>query len=339
MQMAHEHAKHAGESRDMNHEKNKESQRKTIELVFHNIHDHGVGIMDMWMNEIETRSGGRVRFTKSSGEDVKLIEAADVVRDVPAASNSYPLLNFIQTPFVFNNSTIGSRVVAQLYAEFAELREELSDVKVLGLGIGALMAIFSSKKWGPIRTMADFKGARTRSLPVIDDVIAALGARPVHVGYLEIGHLLATGQLDATVLGILPAHMFKLADGTAPYCTLAGDRSITMHPMRIYMKRDSWNRLPPNIQKIIEETGPAGADCWFAVHSGPDADNSLIEAMENIKKKGELIRISAEELQKWQRLIQPKLESSLNELEARGLPGRKFFNRMNELVAEYSPQN
>ena len=320
----------------MNCEKDKDPQAKKIELVFHNIHDHGVGIMDNWINEIETRSGGRVRFTKSSGEDAKLIESADVVRDVPAASHRYQLLNLIQTPFVFNNSTVGSRVVAQLYAEFVELRDELSDVKVVGLGIGALMAIFSSKTWGPIRTMADFKGARTRSLPMIDDVIATLGAKPLHVGYLEIGHLLETGQLDATVLGILPAHMFRLADGTAPYCTLAGDRSITMHPMRIYMKRDTWNSLSPDIQKIVEETGPSGADCWFATHSGPDADNSLIEAMENIKKKGELIKISVEELQKWQHLIQPKLESSLNELEARGLPGRKFFSRMNELVVEYS---
>ena len=323
----------------MNREKDEEPQGKKMELVFHNIHDHGIGIMDMWMKEIGTRSGGRVRFTKTSGEDAKLIEAADVVRDVPAASDRYSLLDLIQTPFVFNNSTVGSRVVAQLYAEFAELREELSDVKVVGLGIGALMAIFSSKKWGPIRTMTDFKGARTRSLPMIDDVIEALGARPLHVGYLEIGHLLETGQLDATVLGILPAHMFKLADGIAPYCTIAGDRSITMHPMRIYMKPDSWNRLPPDIQKIVEETGPAGADCWFATNSGPDADNSLVEAMENIKKRGELIRISAEELQKWQRLTKPKLEASLNELEARGLPGRKFFKRIGELVTEYSYQS
>ena len=322
----------------MNHGKDKETQEGKIELVFHNIHDHGVGIMDMWMKEIEARSGGRVRFTKSSGEDAKLLEAADVVRDVPAASDRYPLLNLIQTPFVFNNSTVGSRVVAQLYAEFSELREELSDVKVVGLGIGALMAIFSSKKWGPIRTMADFKGARTRSLPMIDDFIEALGAKPLHVGYLEIGTLLETGQLDATVLGILPAHMFKLVDGTAPYCTIAGDRSITMHPMRIYMKWNSWNRLPPDIQKIIEETGLAGADCWFAKQSGPDADNSLIEAMENIMNNGELIRISTQELQKWQWLIQPKLESTLDELEAGGLPGRKFYNRMNELAAEYPHQ-
>lgn len=186
----------------------KKSRDKQLELVFHNIHDHGVEIMDMWMNEVETRTRGRVRFTKSSGKSRSSIEGADVVRDVPAAGEQYPLLNLIQIPFIFPGSTVGSRVVAQLYAEFSELRDELSDVKVVGLGIGALMAIFSGQAWGPIRTLDDFKGARTRSLPMIDGFIRALGARPMHVGFLEISRLLEAGELDATVLGMLPARKF-----------------------------------------------------------------------------------------------------------------------------------
>ena len=135
---------------------------KPIELRFHNIHEHGTEIMDMWINEIEARTGGRVQFTTSSGENPGLIAAADVVRDVPAMSSHYPLLNLVQIPFLFPNSTIDSRVIAQLYSEFRELREELSDVKVVGLGIGALMAIFSSKTWGPIRTVEDFKDVRIK---------------------------------------------------------------------------------------------------------------------------------------------------------------------------------
>ena len=113
----------------------KEMYEKPIELVFHNIHEHGVEVMDMWMNEIETRSRGRVKFTRSTGENPELIAVADVVRDVPANSSHYPLLNLVQVPFVFPNSTVGSRVIAQLYAESSQLREELSDVKVVGLGI------------------------------------------------------------------------------------------------------------------------------------------------------------------------------------------------------------
>ena len=133
------------ESRFMHKNTDKTSNKKSIELLFHNIHDHSTKIMDMWMNKIETRTRGRVRFAKSVGESIALITAADVVRDVPAMSSRYPLLNLVQVPFVFSSSTVGSRVIAQLYSEFSELRDELSDTKIVGLGTGALMAIFSSK--------------------------------------------------------------------------------------------------------------------------------------------------------------------------------------------------
>jgi TRAP-type C4-dicarboxylate transport system substrate-binding protein len=330
------HRQYDEEKYFMNADGRIKTRENPIELVFHNIHDHGVEIMDLWMSEVQKRTGGRVRFTKTAGEDPVLIKAADVIRDVPAASDRYHLLNLIQLPFIFPGSTVGSPVVAQLYEEFPELREELSDVKIVGLGIGALMALFSSKAWGPIRTLEDFKGARTRSLPLIDGIITTLGAKPRHVGFLEIGPLLAKGDLDATVLGMLPAKMFKLAEGPAPYCTITGNRSITMHPMRTYMKWDSWNALPPDIRVIIDGIGPARGDCWFAVQSGKDADSHLVEATEYIKRYGELINITAEELERWRRLIQPNLDAVLDAVEARGLPGHKFFNRMLDLVDEYS---
>lgn len=90
----------------------KDSQEKPLELVFHNIHDHGVEIVDMWMDEVSTRSNGKVRFAKSSGEDAGAIKAADLVRDVTAMGDRYPLLNLVQIPFIFPSSTVGSRVVA-----------------------------------------------------------------------------------------------------------------------------------------------------------------------------------------------------------------------------------
>lgn len=320
----------------MNYGAGKKSSERPVELVFHNIHDHGVEIMDMWMNEVETRTGGSVRFIKTGGEARSLIEKADVIRDVPAGVESYRLLNLIQVPFIFPDSTVGSRVIAQLYAEFPELRKELSDVKVVGLGIGALMAVFSRRAWGPIRRLEDFKGARIRSLPQIDDVIEAFGAKPLHVGYLEIGGLLETGALDATVLGLLPAWTFKLAEGAAPYCTVAGDLSITMHPMRTFMKWETWNKLPSDIQAIIDGIGPAGNDCWFAIQIGRDADSHLQEALEYFRQYGELIKVDEEELERWRRLVRPRLDAALSAVEAEGLPGRRFFGRMLELVEEYS---
>ncbi len=314
----------------------KGSSGNVVELIFHDIHDHGTDIAEMWMKEVEKRTNSRIRLIKTSGEDQQAIQVADIVRDVPALANRYPLLNLVQIPFIFPSSTMGSKVIAQLYAEFHELQKELSDVKVVGLGIGATMAIFSGKAWGPIRTLEDLKSARTRSLSLMDVVIKAFGAEPVHIGWFEMSKLLETGALDAAVLGVLPAHMFKLADGAAPYCTITGNKSITMHPMRIYIKWDTWNNLPADIQKIIEGIGPAGSDCWFAIQSGRDADTHLQEALEHIKQKGEIIQVSSEELERWRRLIVPVLDSTLGDVEAKGLPARKFFSRMCELVDMYS---
>jgi hypothetical protein len=58
------------------------------------------------------------------------------------------------------------------------------------------------------------------------------------------------------------------------------------------MKWNIWNKLPPDIQKIIEEIGPAGSDCWYAVNSGLDSDKHLDEALDYIRSKGELIILS-----------------------------------------------
>jgi TRAP-type C4-dicarboxylate transport system substrate-binding protein len=308
---------------------------KPIELIFHNIHDHGVEITNLWIGEVERRTRGKVHFTKYDGGGPQFTARADVIRDVPAGGGRYHLLDLIQIPLIFPGSKVGSRVLAQLYAEFPELRAELSDVKIVGLSIGALMAIFSSKAWGPVRTMEDLRGARIRSLLPIDKSIEALGAKPLHVDYLEIARQLADGTLDATVLGLLPAKIFKLAEVGAPYCTLVGDLSITMHPMRTYMKWDSWNKLPPDVQAVIDGLGPAGQDCWLAKHSGIDADSVLREAIDYFQQKGEIIRLSPAEQSRWLEAMQPLRQAAVEIAESHGLPGRRFFARLLELTERF----
>ncbi|HEY96378.1 MAG TPA: hypothetical protein G4O15_15745 [Dehalococcoidia bacterium] len=312
------------------------SENNPIELIFHNIHDHGTDIGDMWMAEIEKRSGGKVVFTTTIGDDPNLLKAADVVRDVPASTELYPLLNLVQIPLMFPNSTVGSKVISQLYEEFPELHRELNDVKVAGIGIGAQMAIFSSIAYKKILTLEDLVGARIRSISIMDDVFKVLGAIPRHVGWFDMGKQLKSGELDAALLGIIPAYMFKLADDAAPYCTITGEKSITMHPMRIYMKWDTWNRLPDRIRDVVDGIGPSGANCWYAVQNGNDSDSHLVEALEYFRQKGEIISITADELAGWERIIQPVIDSILDEYESKGLPARIFINRMRELAVKYS---
>ncbi|UCD08868.1 MAG: hypothetical protein JSU79_11010 [Dehalococcoidales bacterium] len=312
------------------------SLNHAVNLIFHNIHDHGTDIGNMWMAEIENRSGGKVAFSTTIGDDPDLLKAADIVRDVPASAELYPLLNLVQIPFVFPNSSVGSRVIAQLYEEFHELRGELSDVKLAGIGIGAPMAIFSSLSYKKISSLEDLVGARIRSLSIMDGVFRILGAIPEHVGWFEMSKLLKSGEFNAALLGIIPAYMFKLADDAAPYCTITGEKSITMHPLRIYMKWDTWNRLPNDIRDVVNELGPSGANCWYAVQNGNDSDTHLVEALEYFRQKGEITSVKTDELARWKRIIKPVVDSILDEYERKGIPARSFVTRMKELVEMYS---
>jgi hypothetical protein len=313
-----------------------QATNEPLELIFHDIHEHGVEIHNLWMQEVVQRTHGAVRFTITRGIDRSAIEKADIVRDIPARGGVYRLLDLIQTPLILSGSTAGSKVVSQLYAEFPEMRQELSDYKVVGLGTGALMAIFSSKAWGPLRTAEKLKGARIRSLLPIDRALEAFGSQPVHLLYHEVCQNVMDRKVDAIILGLLPGKMFQIADAGAPFCNVALPLSITMHPVRFYIKWASWHKLPPEVQHVIDSLGPEGSDCWFADQCGRDFDNHLPAALDYVRQKGEIVPITGTELEKWRQILQPAREMAVNALDDLGLPGQRFFKRMLELAAQYS---
>jgi TRAP-type C4-dicarboxylate transport system substrate-binding protein len=289
---------------------------------------------DTWMDEVEKRTLGKLHFTRyyfSAGRKME----ADVFNDVPMVK--YPLLDLIQTPYIIPDSSVGSRVIAQLYSEFVEFRDELKEVKTVGLGTGALMCIISSKAWGPIRKLEDMKGARIRSLPPIDAALSALGAIPLHPGsFEEFGQKLETGGLDAALIGVGLVQGRNLVR-QAPYCTIGEGPSLSMHPMRTFMKWEAWNSLPSGIQKIIEDIGPNGGDCWYAIRNGAVFDQTIPESSAYINQNGgEIITLPKHELARWIDVLQPLREKNISALEALGLPGRKYFNRLLELVQKYS---
>jgi TRAP-type transport system periplasmic protein len=312
---------------------------KPIELKFA---VWGVGgetrMSDAWMNEVEQRTLGRIHFTRhyySSGGKPEIDPAAG--NDVLVGGREHPLLDLIQTPYIIPNASTGSRIVAQLYAEFEEFRQELSGVKTLGLGTGALMAIISSKTWGPIRKLEDLKGARTRSLQPIDAALELLGAVPLHpTTFEEIGQMLEKGQLDAAVIGIGLVQGRQLVR-QAPYCNVGEGASISMHPMRTFMKWEAWNDLPEDIRRVLDEMGPSGGDSWYAAKNGEIFDRTIPEASEYILKNGgEIVTIPRQEMARWIEVLQPLREQKITALEAVGLPGRRFFQRILDLVQKYS---
>lgn len=305
--------------------------QEPIELIFHEVHDHHVNISDLWIQEVEQRCQGQVHFTKYVGRELPSDCKVDVWRQSVATGGKYLLMDLIQMPFVTRKSLDGSRILAQLYKEFEEFRQETSDVKVCGLGTGSLMGIFSTEKWGPIKSLEDLKGSRCRSILPFDSCLTAIGSEPVHVNYLELKEDMKSGKMQCALLGLLPALTFNLVEEVAPYCALAVEGNISTHAMRLAMTWEAWNKLPEDVQKAIDEIGPAGGDCWFANHNGTDFDANLEDALNYIRKHGQISLYDESDLDRCIDLMQPGVEERIRIAEEHGLPGRKFYDRLLEL--------
>jgi len=105
-----------------------------------------------------------------------------------------------------------------------------------------------------------------------------------------------------------------------------------MHPTMILiaMNWDTWNRLPPEVQKIFDELSPWGEEVML------DADNAVDgKCVSKIKEVGnEIIYLSPEEKARWIELTEPVVDDWCAKIDAMGLPGTELVKEVRRLGAE-----
>lgn len=204
-----------------------------------------------WINEVETRTKGRVKFTFYSAEalgksvdhyDMAIKGIADVVfYNFALGSGRCPLSESMQLPFVFPSSDASSKVYAQLYHEFPELQKELSQVKVIGLAGTANMRIHTTKKAGAIHTLEDLKGKKIRTSSIENETIEALGAIPTGIVVTEQYLALQKGIVDGISMSFQGIKSWKLSE-VLYYYTLWQGPGVRILPFGIFMNLNSWNK-------------------------------------------------------------------------------------------------
>ncbi|MBA7700402.1 hypothetical protein ES703_109116 [subsurface metagenome] len=100
------------------------------------------------------------------------------------------------------------------------------------------------------------------------------------------------------------------------------------------MNWDTWNSLPPDIQKVLEEESVPFVMDTNDKFSGEDSTRALQETVDNFGL--EVIEPSTEELARWVALQKPVQQDAwVAEMEAKGLPGEKLIEEANRLYAKY----
>ncbi|MFH1489308.1 MAG: TRAP transporter substrate-binding protein [Pseudomonadota bacterium] len=293
-------------------------------------------IADMWTKTVEEKTKGRVKFTvyKASAlgsfkdhYDMAIKGISDIsFFSFGLAPGRFLISEGLHLPFVIPSSEIGGRIFSQLYKEYPELKAEFNETVVLGLGTTDVWNVQSLKK--PIKTMEDFKGLKIRvASGAASESVKALGGIPIGLPVPELYLSLQKGVVDGSVMSWEGVKSFKIFELLKHYTDVGGFTGLAQG---LFMNKAAWNKLPPDIQKIMGEESFK----WWAEKKGKlTSDKWAAEGKALAEKRGgKIYKLPPEEKKRWAAAFKPIRDEWLKKVASKGIDGEKFLARAAELA-------
>jgi TRAP-type C4-dicarboxylate transport system substrate-binding protein len=312
---------------------------KPIELKFASflspMHHEHIEAFVPFAKAVEERTNGRVKITIYPSEalckardlyDCALQGVSETAYFIPSyTAGRFPLTTVMELPISVPSAKVGTQVIWELYKKY--LKSEYSGVKLLSLWTIQPAHIFTTKK--SIKTLADLKGLRIRSPgPLQTIMLRELGASPISMPASDLYDALQRGMVDGMLTDFAALKGFRFHE-VVKYCTILNSYVL---PMGYAINLKTWNSLPPDIQKIMEELG----GFRFAESNAKSFDKNDIVGRELAKGKIEIYELTAEEKKIWAQKFKNINEKWVADIEAKGLPGKEVYEETLSLLKKYS---
>lgn len=290
--------------------------------------------MERWKTEVEKRTNGKVAIDTYPGGT--LLGAKGMMdgviagqADIGCLCMAYQPGRFIVTnatslPVGLPNAKVGSLVLWDLYNKYKP--EAFAKVKVLTVFTTAPTNIMSKV---PVRNLDDIKGLDLRASGGAAQILGAWGANPVGMPMPATVEALQKGVVKGLYSSLEVMKDFKFAE-TCKYVTKT---DTVIYPFAVVMNMDSWNALPKDVQKVMEDLGPEQAK-W----TGSYMDDHVKEAISWSKKehKVEFIELSKSEKAKWNNKLKFITDKWIQDATAKGFPAKAIVKDIKALIKKHS---
>jgi TRAP-type C4-dicarboxylate transport system substrate-binding protein len=293
-------------------------------------------IFEPWIEMIDNRTNGKLKIKVYAGGalgkpqaqyDMAVRGVADITWGILAYTpGRFPLTTVMELPFMSPSPEVGSRIVWRLY-EQGLLKSEFDDVKLLALAMPPGMDLHTSKRL--VKSLEDMKGMKIRTpSPMMGKLIKKWGAVPVAMPATEVYLSLDRGVIDAIFIDPLTLMGIRCNEVTK-YHTRVG---ISATVVFLAMNKKTWDRLPPDIQNVVDElTG----EWWTADYHGKIATKAVVGTLKKLEKAEHTIySLPPKEMQRWEESAAPTFDEWMQSMEAKGLPGIKVVKEALRLKSE-----
>jgi TRAP-type C4-dicarboxylate transport system substrate-binding protein len=290
--------------------------------------------MEEWKKKVEKRTQGKVLIQTYPGGT--LLKAKGMMDGVIAGTadigclcmayqpGRFPITNAVSLPLGLPNSRVASLILWELYKKYRPV--SFAKVKVLTMFTTAPSNIMSKI---PIRTLEDIKGVPLRASGGAAQILKAWGANRVGMPMPETPEALQKGVVKGLFSSLEVLKDMKFAE-LCKYVTIT---NTAVYPFAVVMNMDSWNRLPKDVQQVMEELGRE--QC---IWTGTYMDNHVEEAVEwSQKTQGvEVIELSKEEKARWDKPLEPIVSQWIKDMSAKGIPAAQIVEDIKSMIKRYN---
>jgi TRAP-type C4-dicarboxylate transport system substrate-binding protein len=290
--------------------------------------------MERWKKEVEKRTQGKVAIDTYPGST--LLGAKNMMDGVIAGQadigclcmayqpGRFVLTNATSLPVGLPNAKVGSLVLWDLYKKYKPAAFE--KVKVLTMFTTAPTNIMSKV---PVRNLGDIKGLDLRASGGAAQILGAWGANPVGMPMPATVEALQKGVVKGLYSSLETMKDFKFAE----LCRFVTMTDTVIYPFAVVMNMDSWNALPADVKKVMEDLGTEQAE-WTGIYM----DNHVKDSIEWSKKNYnvEFIQLGDSEMAMWNQKLQFITDNWIKNAKEKGLAAEAIVEDIKTLTKKHS---
>jgi len=273
-------------------------------------------ICEEFIKDLEARSGGqlKIRFFPAG----TLLTAPKIydgvvegIGDIGFTNIGYTYGRFRMTevldlPLGFPNAWVANHVANDFFRQFKP--KEWDKIHMLSMHTSPVNVVLSATK--PVNKMEDLKGMTLRGTGFIAEVVSALGGTPRPIAMPEAYEAMQKKVIDGLMIPMETLRAFRLAEVSkyATECWPIGQ----VYTFFLVMNKDTWNKLPPNLQKVFNEYPfeEKLAGMWNDV----DIDGKNLGKVTGLN----FIELPSAEIAEWKRADEPVLDTFVKKMVASG---------------------
>ena len=284
-------------------------------------HHLTANVLQVWANDVEKATGGRVKFTMLPKHPSAPPGTFDAVRDglvdLSYVTASYTPARHIlplmaELPGAGDTALANSVAYSRIHWKYFQKVGEYKGVKLLGVFTHGPGQMFTKK---PVNGIADVQGLKIRTGGGIAEQVAkALGASAFVKPAPESYELLSSGVADGVFFPLESIISFKL-DTVLEQATLFPG-GMYSSSFGFFMNEDKWNKLPKQDQEALEKISGE----WIARHAGRSWDDADQKGFDALKKSGvKIVNADAALVAEVKKRSAPIIEDWVQKAGAKGL--------------------